>query len=261
MPEAYLKNQKRDDAGQLLLGLDYPSFFPFMENATNGEARKRYYMAKFTQGGKDNLERLYEIFKLRQELAGLYGLPSFAAYALRHKMVLDVETVDKFLDDVKGAVTDLEKKEIAELRAEKAKDEGTPVADTKFERYDLLYYQEKVRRARYDVDQEKLRKYFPTDKSVDYVFARLAAPVRREVPRGEGACLESRRALLRRARRRHRQVPVGLLHRPLSRARASTATPRPSRCAAPALERIARRSRRWWRISIATGSRRTSSRR
>jgi thimet oligopeptidase len=171
MPEAYLKDKKRDEKGNYLLGLDYPSFFPFMENATNGEARKRYYIAKFTQGGKDNLDRLYEIFKLRQELAGLYGLPSFAAYALRHKMVHDVKTVDKFLDDVKGAVTDLEKKEIEELRAEKAKDDGTPLADTKFERSDLLYYQEKVRKARYDVDQEKLRKYFPTDKSVEYVFA------------------------------------------------------------------------------------------
>ncbi|HLX25242.1 MAG TPA: M3 family metallopeptidase [Usitatibacter sp.] len=171
MPEAYLKDKKRDDKGNYLLGLDYPSFFPFMQNASNAEARKRYYVAKFTQGGKENLDRLYEIFKLRQELAGLYGLPSFAAYALRHKMVLDVQTVDKFLASVKGAVTELEKKEIDELRAEKAKDEGAPVADTKFERSDLLYYQEKVRKARYDVDQEKLRGYFPTDKSVEYVFA------------------------------------------------------------------------------------------
>jgi thimet oligopeptidase len=171
MPEAYLKDKKRDEKGNYLLGLDYPSFFPFLQNAKNAEARKRYYIAKFTQGGKENLDRLYEIFKLRQELASLYGLPSFAAYALRHKMVLDVQTVDKFLGDVKGAVTELEKKEIEELRAEKAKDDGTPVAETKFERPDLLYYQEKVRKARYDVDQEKLRKYFPTDKSVEYVFA------------------------------------------------------------------------------------------
>jgi thimet oligopeptidase len=171
LPEAYLKDKKRDDKGNYILGLDYPSFFPFMQNATNADARKRYYIAKFTQGGKDNLDRLYDIFKLRQELASLYGLPSFAAYALRHKMVLDVKTVDKFLGDVKGAVAESEKKEIEELRAEKAKDDGTPVADTKFERSDLLYYQEKVRKARYDVDQEKQRKYFPSDKSVEYVFA------------------------------------------------------------------------------------------
>ena len=171
LPQAYLDARKRDEQGNYVLGLDYPSFFPFMENAKDGEARRRYYIAKYTQGGKENLDRLYEIFKLRQELAGLYGLPSFADYALRRKMVQDVATVDKFLGEVKAAVDDLEKKEIEELRAEKAKELGTPLADTRVERWDLLYYQEKIRRARYDIDQEKLRRYFPTDKSIEYVFA------------------------------------------------------------------------------------------
>jgi thimet oligopeptidase len=171
MPESYLKGKKQDEKGNYVLGLDYPSFFPFIQNAKDGEARKRYYLAKYTQGGAENLDRLYDIFKLRQELAGLYGLPSFAAYALRHKMVQNVETVDKFLASVKGAVNDLEAREIEELRTEKARDLGTPLAATRMERWDLLYYQEKVRRERYSVDQEKLRKYFPSDKSVDYVFA------------------------------------------------------------------------------------------
>jgi thimet oligopeptidase len=171
MPEAYLKGKTKDDKGNYVLGLDYPSFFPFIQNAKDGEARKRYYIAKYTQGGPENIDRMYEVFKLRQELAGLYGLPSFAAYALRHKMVHDVETVDRFLASVKGAVTDLEKKEIEELRLEKSKDLGTPLADTRVQRWDLLYYQDKVRRERYSIDQEKLRKYFPSDKSVEYVFA------------------------------------------------------------------------------------------
>ena len=171
MPEAYLKGKKRDERGNYILGLDYPSYFPFLQAAKSGEARKRYYVAKLAEGGKDNLDRLYEIFKLRQELASFYGLPSFASYALRRKMVQTPETVDRFLDDVKGAVTESEKKEIEELRAEKSKELGTPLADTRVERWDVLYYQEKVRRERYSIDQEKLRRYFPTDKSVDYVFA------------------------------------------------------------------------------------------
>lgn len=71
---------------------------------------------------------------------------------------------------MKGAVTDLEKKELEELRAEKAQDLGTPLAETRIERWDVPYYQERVRHARYDVDQEKLRKYFPTDKAVEYTL-------------------------------------------------------------------------------------------
>ena len=170
MPEAYLRAHKPDAQGNYILKLDYPSYFPFLQNAKSGEARKRYYVAKLNEGGKANLDRLYEIFKLRQELAGLYGLKSFADYALRRKMVGNPQTVFKFLDDVKDAVTGLEKQEIEDIRAEKAKDLGTPLADTKVERWDVSYYQERIRRARFDIDQEKLRKYFPTDKAVDYTL-------------------------------------------------------------------------------------------
>ncbi|MGZ5660188.1 MAG: M3 family metallopeptidase, partial [Usitatibacter sp.] len=170
MPEAYLKARTRDATGNYVLGLDYPSYFPFMQGARNEEARRRYYMAKLNEGGEQNLDTLYEIFKLRQELAALYGLPSYAHYALRRRMVQTPEVVTRFLSDVKSAVGELEKKEVEELRARKAKDLGTPLADTKIDRWDIPYYSEKVRRERFDIDQEKLRKYFPTDKAVDYTL-------------------------------------------------------------------------------------------
>ena len=170
LPEAYLKARKRDAEGNYVLGLETPSYVPFMQNAKREDARKRYWMAKLNEGGAQNLDLLYDIFKLRKELAGLYGLPSFAHYTLRRKMVQTPETVTNFLAEVKGAVTDLEKKEVEELRGEKAKDQGKPLEATRIERWDVNYYQEKVRRERFQVDQEKLRKYFPTDKAIEYVF-------------------------------------------------------------------------------------------
>lgn len=170
MSESYLKMQKRDANGDYVLGLDYPSYFPFMARAKSGEARERYYRAKLGEGGEANLGILEKIFDLRKELAGLYGLPSFAAYSLRHKMAHDPATVEKFLGEVHEAVASLEKQEIAELTAQKAKDLGTSVEATKFERWDLSYYQDEVKRERYAVDQEALRKYFPTDKAIAYTM-------------------------------------------------------------------------------------------
>ncbi len=172
MPDAYVKahEAKRDKDGNYVLTLAYPSYFPFMENAKGGEARRRYYVAKFNEGGAKNLEILERIFQLRKELAGLYELPSFAHYALRRRMVGTPAVVDKFLADVKGAVADLEKKEIEELRAEKAKELGAILADTRLERWDVAYYEERVRRQRFAVDQEELRKYFPTGKAVEYTL-------------------------------------------------------------------------------------------
>ena len=172
MPEAYLKAHEatRDKDGNYVLTLASPSYAPFLANARNGEARKRYYVAKLREGGERNLALLGEIFTLRKELASLYGLPTFAHYATRRRMVGTPDVVEKFLGSVKSAVTELEKKELEELRGEKAKDVGTPLAETRLERWDTEYYKERLRRARYSVDQEELRKYFPSDKSVEFVL-------------------------------------------------------------------------------------------
>ncbi|MCM2326978.1 MAG: Zn-dependent oligopeptidase [Lysobacter sp.] len=171
MPEDYVKAQKKDADGNFVMGLDYPAWVPFMANAKSEEARRRYWMAKQREGGAENLARLDEIFRLRKELAGLYGLPSFAHYSLRRKMVEKPETVEKFLGDVKSAVTEQERKEVEELRAEKAKEAGKPVAEVALNRWDVAYWQERVRKARYAIDQERLRKYFPTDKAIDFTLA------------------------------------------------------------------------------------------
>ncbi len=170
MPEDYVKAQKRDADGNYVLGLDYPAYVPFMNGAKSEAARKRYYLAKQREGGEGNLGRLDEIFRLRQELAALYDLPSFAHYSLRRKMVGKPETVMAFLAEVKDAVTDLEKRELEDLRAEKAKDAGRPLAEVRLERWDVNYWQERVRRARYAIDQEALRKYFPTDKAIAFTL-------------------------------------------------------------------------------------------
>jgi thimet oligopeptidase len=170
LPESYLKAHPADASGNIVLGLDYPSYLPFMENAKREESRKRYYMAKLNEGGAKNLDLLLEIFQLRKELAGLYGLPTFADYALRRKMVGSPAVVTRFLADVKAAVTDLEIREVAGLRAIKARDLQLPATGMKVNRWDTPYLMEKVRRDVFKVDQEELRKYFPTDKAIQYTL-------------------------------------------------------------------------------------------
>ncbi len=172
MPEAYLKAQEKtkDAAGSYVLGLSYPAYVPFLTNAVQEPARRKYYIAKMNEGGAKNLDLLNEIFVLRKELAGLYGLPTFAHYGLRRKMVGKPEVVEKFLAEVKGAVTESEKKEVEELREVKAKLTGKPLAETKVNRWDTAFLQERVKKERYSIDQENLRRYFPTDKSIAWTL-------------------------------------------------------------------------------------------
>jgi len=188
MPEAWIAARKRDDQGNLVLGMDYPTIVPFLELATNADARRRVWMAKNREGGEQNLKILEQALKLRYELAQLHGQPDFATYALKRRMAQTPAAVYAFLDQVKAAAVPLQAKELEELRAEKARLDGTSVTDTKINRWDVNYLKERVRKARYSIDQEALRAYFPTEASVQYAM-RLASTlygvefVARDVPR------------------------------------------------------------------------------
>ncbi|MEL5920628.1 M3 family metallopeptidase, partial [Stenotrophomonas maltophilia] len=73
-------------------------------NAKNEGARQRYYLAKLREGGNDNLTTLEELYQLRKELAGQYGLPTYADYALRRRMSGSPAAVRKFLDEVHASI-------------------------------------------------------------------------------------------------------------------------------------------------------------
>jgi thimet oligopeptidase len=170
LPADYLATRKPDDKGAMSLSMEYPDYNPFMQTATNEAARERYYRAFTNRGGEKNLALLDEIAALRKELGGLYGFKSFADYALRRKMVENTATATKFLADVKGAVTIAEKREVDELAAEKAKFLAKPATEVKLQRWDIPFLQERVKRERFKIDQEALRKYFPTDAAIAYTL-------------------------------------------------------------------------------------------
>ncbi len=170
LPVDYLSSRKLDEKGGLTLTLEYPDYNPFIQSAVNEGARERYFRAFLNRGGTPNLALLDEIASLRRELAALYGFKSYADYSLRRKMVENAPTVTKFLAEVKTVVTEAEKREIAELTELKAKETGKPLAETKLNKWDSAFYQEKIKQNRYKIDQEALRKYFPTDASVAYTL-------------------------------------------------------------------------------------------
>ncbi len=166
LPQSYLAKAKRDDKGNYLLGFDYPDYDPFMQNSEHSEARKRYQVAFENRGGAKNLALLKQATDLRREMAALFGLPSYADFVQRRRMAGNSKEVYNFLGAVQNAVMDVEKKEIEELRAFKAERLKTPLLDTTMPRWDQIYWLEQVKRARFSVDQNALRKHFPTEASV-----------------------------------------------------------------------------------------------
>lgn len=153
LPQPYLERVPRDEEGNIVVGFDYPDYLPFMMNGANEEARKRYYIANANRGTARNLEILDEIVALRKEIADLYGVASYAHYVTKRRMVENPDTVSRFLDEVKNVVTECELHDLGEL----AEIKGAPI-----NRWDVMYYRERLREQRYAVDQEALRDYFPT---------------------------------------------------------------------------------------------------
>ena len=170
-PPELLARAERDGDGNYLLSFDYPDYTPFMANADDAGARRRYYVGYMRRGGEGNVRILDQIVALRRELAGLYGLESYAHYVTRRNMAGSPGKVADFLRDVEAAVREAERLDLERLRAVKARDTGVPEAEARIERWDHAYYSEKLRRQEFSIDQEKLRSYFPTLPAVDWVLA------------------------------------------------------------------------------------------
>lgn len=171
LPQSYIDTLKKNDQGNYLLGFEYPEYRPFMELADNDAARKRYQIAYTRRGGERNLILLKQAMDLRYELAQLFDKASYAEWALHKRMAETPETVNKFLSEVHAKVAPLEQKEVNTLREFQAKTLNIPLAQAKIERWSEAYWSEKLRKAKYQIDQEKMREYFPTQAAQDWLFA------------------------------------------------------------------------------------------
>lgn len=171
LPDSYMAGLKKNKKGNYLLGFDYPEYQPFMELAESDEARKRYQTAYTRRGTEQNLQFMKKAIDLRYEMAQLFDKESYAHSALEFRMAKTPEAVNSFLEDVYSKVAPLEKQDVEELRQFKAETLKVPREKADITRWNQGYWSEKLRQAKYKVDQEKLRDYFPTEAAQKWLFA------------------------------------------------------------------------------------------
>lgn len=171
LPDSYMAGLKKNEKGNYLLGFDYPEYQPFMELAESDEARKRYQTAYTRRGTEQNLQFMKKAIDLRYEMAQLFDKESYAHSALEFRMAKNPEAVNSFLEDVYSKVAPLEKQDVEELRQFKAETLKVSLEKADITRWNQGYWSEKLRQAKYKVDQEKLRDYFPTEAAQKWLFA------------------------------------------------------------------------------------------
>ena len=170
VPEAVWKDAPRDEQGRVQLGLAEPVYLPVLQGAESPAARERIWRARLNKGGQANLKLLAEIAQLRRQYAALFGQTSFAQFRLRRNMAATPQRAKAFLDEVKAAVAVGERRDLDELRQAKARHLQQDAASVSLQRWDVPYYEERVRRERYAVDQEAFRSYFPPQASLEFVI-------------------------------------------------------------------------------------------
>lgn len=155
-----------------LITLKAPSYVPFMTYAANRELRRKLYMGYNTkctyENACNNFDIVRELVNLRQEKAQLLGYQSYAEYILKYRMAQSVENVRKLLSDLIRYYKDVAQSEVDEVRIFAQKEQGE---DFVLEPWDFAYYSHKLKKSRYDIDEEMLRPYFELSSVCKGVFS------------------------------------------------------------------------------------------
>ena len=146
--------------GEWLFTPKRTSFTPVLQYCENRELRKQLLMDYTTRGNHDNENDnkavIIREMELRIERAKLFGYDNPADYILADCMVKNHQTVDAFLASVWAPSLEAAKREAAELQALLEQD----LPGEKLQPWDWWFYAEKLRKAKYDLDEEELKPYF-----------------------------------------------------------------------------------------------------
>lgn len=152
---------------------DYPTAMTNTEDRSRREEMYRMYTSRGHNGNaNDNTQLILDVMSLRIEKAHLMGYKTPAEYILFPKMAHDPATVDAFLSGIMKSAVAKAKVELADMQ--KLMDEeisaGKLPAGSRIQAWDWWYYAEKVRRQKYDLDEEQTKPYFKLENVVKGVF-------------------------------------------------------------------------------------------
>lgn len=158
------------DNGKWVFTLAKPSLIPFLQYAKNRELREKLYRGYFMRGNNDNANDNKQIVKdmvrLRAEKANLLGFDTYASYVIDENMAKTPENVDNFLSELFKSALPVTKNDLAEMQ-KIADAEG---GNFKLQSWDWWFYAEKLRKQKYDLDENELRPYLKLENVRDGMF-------------------------------------------------------------------------------------------
>lgn len=156
--------------GKWVFTLHAPSRLPFLTYADNRDLREKMYKA-YTNIANNNDENdnkaiINQILKLRLQKAKLFGFDSFAAYQMDNVMAKTVEDAEELLYKVWKPAVEKAHEEIADMQKYVDNHGG----NFKIAAWDYYYYAEKVKKEKFNFDENDVRAYFPIENVRKGIF-------------------------------------------------------------------------------------------
>jgi peptidyl-dipeptidase Dcp len=162
--------QEKGQEGKWVFTLNYPSYIPFMMYAEKRELREKmafmFANKGFRGNDNDNRELVKRIAQLRHDRANLLGYTTHADFVLEERMASNVPTVEKFLDQILTIAKPVANQELEELTEYANELDGIE----QLERWDFAYYSEKLKKEKFNIDDEILKPYFKLENVIAGIF-------------------------------------------------------------------------------------------
>ncbi len=152
---------------------EYPGAMASTQDRALRERMFKAYSSRGNNGNEnDNKELIMKMMALRIEKAHLLGYDNPAQMILADKMAANPEAVDSFLAGIMAPAVEKAKEEIADMQAMMDQDvrSGLLTEGSKIEPWDWAYYAEKVRKAKYALDEDQTKPYFKMENVRQGVF-------------------------------------------------------------------------------------------
>ncbi len=162
--------KQNGNEGKWMFTLHKPSLIPFIQYSDKRELREKMFKAYSNMGNNndkfDNKKLINEIVNLRLEKAQIFGFKNYAQYVLEDKMAKTPENVLNLLDKVWDPALKAAKNDAIEFQKIIDKEKG----GFKLATWDWFYYAEKLRKQKYNLNDEELKPYFELENSINGLF-------------------------------------------------------------------------------------------
>ncbi len=168
--EAAVETARSKEMEGWAFDLSAPSYGAFMKYSTRRDLRQKMWMAyntRATEWENSNIELCRQIAESRLKIANILGYETYADYALEERMAKNPQTVNEFIQKLLEPSLPAAKAEVKELY-EYARANG--FEDSEIQPWDFGFWSEKLKDARYSINDEQLKPYFRLESCIDAAF-------------------------------------------------------------------------------------------